>query len=1209
MFCMQFLNLTKDDLVFPKEQTVDYPVYRDYVYSFIKIAKYTDDDGKTMIVLAIKLINSKSAVRARSMQRSFVARQLVDFNIDAALVAFYSDDETSWRLSFVGLEYEFSKEGLKKKLTPARRYSYLVGKNEPNHTAREQLKSIYLNDKNNPSIKDIEEAFKIEKVTKMFFDEYEDKYLKLKKFLDYNDNFKYESERFGFTSEEFSKKLMGQLVFLYFIQKKGWLGVKAVPHEIKYSEYVKIHDRQNETVRNVLSKVFSRDNANMKLSYNAIKNLSDINGDYLAGVFTNYIDQNDAEWGQWGSGNKEFIRELFIKCMEAKTEKNFFNDYLEPLFYSALNTKRGANEYFKLFNCKIPFLNGGLFESIYGYQDNKINITIPNEMFSNGNKDDESDSGILDIFDTYNFTMNEDEPLEKEVAIDPEMLGKLFENLLDIKDRKSKGAFYTPREIVHYMCQESLINYLHNETCIGKKDIETFVKLGDFIVDEDSRKMIGTKDKNKYEIPTSIYDNISIMDKALKNVRVADPAVGSGAFPLGMLNEIVRIRSYLTLYMTQYLNKDDKLELERSRSNYTLKEQVMKYVIHAVDIERSAVDITKLRLWLSLIVDADTHTVNALPNLDSNIKCGNSLIDEFEGIKLVDVSLFETNDNNSNSTQMVIKDAEEKKLLDKLEKLQKELFDAKEPEKKKEIYELIDETEWKFIECKLKKGSNEDKIENFELLKKEKIKPYFLWEMEFSNVFREKGGFDIVIGNPPYIGEKGHKEVFEAINKSKFGARFHQGKIDLFYYFFHKAIDLCKVNGIIAFITTNYYITATGGTNLRGDFKKRTIIKKLINFNELKIFESAKGQHNMITILEKSVDAEENAENYITSKKGFLSSEILRKILLGKDKDTKFYSVKQKNLYEENEYYIRLEGVQDTEIVENSLHSILGKILQNGEKLGEICNVNVGARTGSDKVTDKHIRDLPTEKYNKNEGIFVLTPDEKNRIKDKNNDLLKPWFKNSDIKQYWTDTINNLYVIYSTAKIDINKYIEVKNHLYKYRTILGNRNTDYPWWCLVRPRKQQIFESEKIVAPQRSRYNCFGYNNQPWYTSSDVYFITKKQNGNYNLKYILALLNSKLFFVWLYFKGKKKGEMLELYQKPLSEIPIKKGNIELESRAIGLVDIILEITGGNDYLSGDNNEIFKHYKNEIDKVVYKIYSLTSEEISMVEEINSNSRED
>ncbi|GAI26432.1 unnamed protein product, partial [marine sediment metagenome] len=220
--------------------------------------------------------------------------------------------------------------------------------------------------------------------------------------------------------------------------------------------------------------------------------------------------ERDAEWG---TGTRQFLRELF-KGKHGKYG-NFFNDILEPLFYEALRIdRRHDDNYYSHFNCKIPFLNGGLFDPINGYDWVHTDILLPNELFSNQNKTKEGDigNGILDIFDRYNFTVKEDEPLEKEVAIDPEMLGKVFENLLEVKDRKSKGSYYTPREIVHYMCQQSLINYLNtelnegvtayqnigaiqtnafgNETKVGQLDLTVKHKSGPQITKEDIETLI-----------------------------------------------------------------------------------------------------------------------------------------------------------------------------------------------------------------------------------------------------------------------------------------------------------------------------------------------------------------------------------------------------------------------------------------------------------------------------------------------------------------------------------------------------------------------------------------------------------------------------------------------------------------------------------------------------------------------------------------------
>lgn len=189
----------------------------------------------------------------------------------------------------------------------------------------------------------------------------------------------------------------------------------------------------------------------------------------------------------WGTGPHNFMRKLFETAV--KKEANFFDDYLEPLFYNALNVNRGEQGYDPILHCRIPFLSGGLFEPIDGYEWKYNDFAIPNEVFSNRiDNNPRTGDGILDIFDRYNFTMSEDEPLEREVAIDPEMLGKVFENLLDVDDRKSKGAFYTPREIVHYMCQESLINYLTREINVSEVAVRDFILYGDFMKGEDTVK-------------------------------------------------------------------------------------------------------------------------------------------------------------------------------------------------------------------------------------------------------------------------------------------------------------------------------------------------------------------------------------------------------------------------------------------------------------------------------------------------------------------------------------------------------------------------------------------------------------------------------------------------------------------------------------------------------------------------------------------------
>ena len=766
---INLVNLEGENLLNSTYLNEDSTVYENHVDYIKDIGKYRDSDRKTIVLSIVKLKHSPE--KSRTMQRNFIAKHMKDIGADASIVGLYCEDTDVWRISFVKLDYSINVEGIHEELTPAKRYSYLIEPGLHNHTALEQLSKLYYDDSKKATLQDIENAFSVEVVTDEFFKMYKEKYLDLKELLEKDVNFISEAQRLDIEihdfSEEFAKKLMGQISFLYFLQKKGWLGVKIVPKKISKIELREIYRRQDEETRNIINKVYKPKNEFMVLSSRALKELSNEYAEKLACSFKNTIYDEE-----WGTGTKTFIRTIFETAQNH--DFNFFNEYLEPLFYNALNQKRGSTEYYQLFNCKIPFLNGGLFEPIYKYDWQNVNVQISNEFFSN-----EDDKVLLDLFDMYNFTINEDEPLEKEVAVDPEMLGKIFENLLEVKERKSKGAFYTPREIVHYMCQESLINYLSNETKIPSEDINLFIKYGEIIKDVD----INIDKKEDYKMPQAIIDNLEKIDNALENVTVADPAVGSGAFPLGMLNEIVKARSIIVEYMTKDLiewQKEDFIR-DNKRDLYNLKKDAMKKSIFAVDIEPSAVDITKLRLWLSLVVDSDVKTVNTLPNLDYNIMVGNSLIDEYEGIKLFDEELLKDKpkrriENKSSQIRYEFgKDndligigiEQEQEILENIQNLQYELFDEKNTKRKIQIKDEIENKEWELIEYKLLKDNKKEEFKKLEKTRSENRKPYFLWKMNFSKIFKEKGGFDIVIGNPPY-GAKLEKKQKESIkNKLK----------------------------------------------------------------------------------------------------------------------------------------------------------------------------------------------------------------------------------------------------------------------------------------------------------------------------------------------------------------------------------------------------------------------------------------------------------
>lgn len=849
-FIKDLLNLNSEDIVNGKEQNAGTELYKNYIDKSQLYAKYKDDKKRTIGVIVIKLKNNKNPANARTLQRNYIAHLLDYYELDASITAIYSDTDSTWRLSFVKQEIEIVVGKLKTKVSPAKRYSYLFGKDEPNHTAKEQLLELLENNTKKYSVGEIEEKFSVEKVTKDFFEKYKENYLKLKEKLENTPEFVSEATRCDFTSEEFTKKLMGQIVFIYFLQKKGWLGVKLVPSKLSINEYNEIYNKQDILGKKILDKYF--------ISYDGIKI---IKKDLLEKLRENEQEIEtlsdifiDTKFDQrWGTGEKRFIRTIFKNCIDRN--RNFFDDYLEPFFYDGLNHKR-KNQYFSLFNCKIPFLNGGLFEPLDNYKWEIAKFNIDNDIFSN-----DDDDGILDFFDRYNFTMNEEEPLEKDIAVDPEMLGKIFENLLDVKDRKSKGAFYTPREIVHYMCQESLANYLVNKVNVNYEEIKEFIQYGDMIRDVDLKEAT----KNDFLVGESIFKNIQKIDKALENIKIADPAVGSGAFPLGMLNEIVKLRDILTSYMLIYnrLNLFDKKYPEevitKKRNIYNIKWNTIKNSIYAVDIENSAVDITKLRLWLSIVVDQVEVPITGpepLPNLDCKIMQGNSLIDEYKGIKLIDKKFIEElkdrdnvkfNDGgtikqgrktvNVSANQIEFGDGQKRVQIDELIRLKKDLYGTNDPNRKKELLEKVEASRKELL--KLNFSYTKVEKEFFEIDKSHN-KPYFAWMLEFVEVYIENDGFDIVIGNPPYVDYRKIDNITKKYLENNSICAEKSKTASLYTYFIEKGIGLCNNIGNLIYINPYQYLSADSGIGLRKMLFNNNIgIKKIIDVSNIKVFNSA----------------------------------------------------------------------------------------------------------------------------------------------------------------------------------------------------------------------------------------------------------------------------------------------------------------------------------------------------------------------------------
>lgn len=1128
-FTMEFLN--EPDMLQAIRRTDVGAEYEKHIEDYAVIAKYEDNDGNKIIVLSVTLHKNRSVEHARTLQRNFISKFLEQQNSDAAIVAFYSNEEVYWRLSFVRLDYTFTDKGLALDLTPAKRFSYLVGVGEPSHTAQAQLLPILENDIDNPTIDEVEKAFSVEKVTKDFFELYKDKYLQLKDYLEQDEAFINETKKLGFEvpkfAEQFSKKLLGQLAFLYFIQKKGWLGVRILPenHILSDNEYQAIYMKNDEPRKKVLEKVFIPiENEQRKISSQALLGLNDYETELFSDCFVNTPFHQP-----WGRGERKFISTIFKICV--KNKKNFFDDYLEPLFYAALNKKR-KNHYFNQFNCKIPFLNGGLFEPLEGYHWRDVNFNIPNHLFSNEEEKGRKANGILDIFERFNFTMNEDEPLEKEVAVDPEMLGKIFENLLDVQDRKSKGAFYTPREIVHYMCQESLVNYLVNEVDVPYEDIREFILYGDLIRDMDSRSEADNKET--FRIKPSVHNNIVNIDSALANIKVADPAVGSGAFPLGLLSEIVRARNNITNYLIR-LDKEGKLgrnigehNIRKNRQPYYLKRETIRNSIFAVDIEPSAVDITKLRLWLSVVVDQEINEENPypkpLPNLDMNIMVGNSLIDEYEGIKLFDESILHSNKlpnsalpNAYYSEQLSFLVDHSDKMLEEMFRLQYQYFDEDLEDKKQEWLEKIDNLRDNLIEYKLGRDGNNEGLKKYEELKKKKQKPYFLWHLEFAKVFKEKGGFDIVIGNPPYLG------FHKVPNKNYFKEKYFSanGKYDFYILFIEKGIQLLKDKGTISYICPSYFYKRNYGKKLRELILKDTKINYICDFNDSQIFESALTYTCIFSF-----------ENHKAN-----NDDMIRVQLNGLGKD---------------DHYIRQNSLKEPSwlLEKDEYQQIINKIRNKSSfTLGDITkSISQGIVTGNNDV------------FILNQGVIAEYQIEY--------EYLEKVYKGRDIRS-GSLVSNDAYLFYPyRIGVDNKNYLVPEEDIQKnspnlYHYLLSNKDIllsrDYfnksnkKWYELWNPRNRSHFESRKFVFSEINDTNDFVLVNKCFYSDSACGMELKVEFKIYE-NYLLKYLNSKLITAIYRKISVPKANGYLIYKNAfLNNLPIAL--VELEDEKIKGLDI------------------------------------------------------
>ena len=1145
---------------------------------------------ENLAVYSIQVNKALSERSGKKMQYDLAKKLLKDANDDAGIFVFY-DAKGDFRFSLVYANYL----GKKRDWSNFRRFTYFVSPKLTNKTFLDRIGNGDFS-----SLKGIQDAFSVEKVTKEFYEQISYWYFWACKEC----RFPEDAEKEENGREISVIRLITRLIFVWFMREKALVRPELFDKR-QVSAWLKELEPQSSSY------------------YLAIlQNL------FFATLNTPQKDRQFRSEIRGPKGhNPDFGNEYVYRHQALFAHPELLQEYFSD----------------------IPFLNGGLFDclderdkAIYidGFSDTKKNQpVVPNQLFFSDeiNVDLNAEygtsnktykvKGLLEILSSYNFTIDENTADDKDVALDPELLGRVFENLLasfnpetSTTARKATGSYYTPREIVDYMVDESLKAYLREHLV----DIPN--------VEERIQWLFSQEQDNN---PFSARETKRIV-RLIEGVRIVDPAVGSGAFPMGALNKMVFLLTKLDpdnhLWQQAQLDSVENIPDYQARAaaqagirnyfaeknlDYGRKVFLIEKCIYGVDIQQIAVEIAKLRFFISLLVeetvekDEENWGIEPLPNLDFKIMQGNSLISVFEGIdfdpkqalqpqeglfaaedeKLQLVKQYESkkasyqsaSDHHKKHALRIEIDQLLIKIFKQITLSQKADYAAKMAEIDRK-FSVIEDPKLRVKLSSIEKqryasatGFDMGKIEHrlSEYSKKHLKRDFFPWGLYFSEVFSEKGGFDIVLGNPPYIGEKGHKELFQPVKNANLG-KYYLGKMDYFYFFFHLALNLARTKGLIAFITTNYYPTATGALKLREDLKNRATILKLLNFNELKIFESALGQHNLITLFAKECETNQLANNCITKRTGFASSDTLSQILRWDDYQTEYYEVPQEYLFDGDDFQIRIQGTSNTG--DKTLNSILNRIRELGEDLGSLSKINQGIVSGADKVSASHLRKYLL-KAKQGEGIFVLSTYEVNRLQLGAEDLraLQPWFKNSDIHVWSTNVRSDEKLIYADKRLGLSNSPRLLEHLKTYRTIIENSSDNAPY--LHRPRDIN-FEGPKIVAPQRSQRNTFGYNEVPWYAASDVFFITQKEK-TLSLKFILALLNSKVYYLWLYHRGKRKGETLELIQTPLSQIPIPKIPEQQQLMFIKVVDAILELVYSADYLHDKEKQ--KQVKNYVSR--------------------------
>ncbi|ECR2426662.1 class I SAM-dependent DNA methyltransferase [Campylobacter coli] len=937
-------------------------------------------------------------------------------------------------------------------------------------------------------------------------------------------------------------------------------------------------------------------------------------------------------------------RILFLKLIESNLvcfndDKNlkFLNfkkipdfDKLSELFFEILAKGRSARK--KSEFAYLPYLNSSLFEkqSIENTleisnlnNDLKLNYYKNTVLKDDKCKAKKGQVGLLEylfeFLDSFDFGSDDEqsEILSQKELISSSVLGNVFEKLNGYKE----GSFYTPSFITSYMCKESItkvvLDKFNAQFDLDAKDISEL------------RKSLRKEDKKAQK-------------ELLNSIKICDPAVGSGHFLVSALNVMLSIYDELNLFDEEFYlevqndeilitgrkgefieykhpsTPKDKAHLIQQELFHT-KKDIIENNLFGVDINPNSCEITKLRLWIELLKhsfyqsfdDENYHDLKTLPNIDINIKCGNSLVSYFETGK--SLSHYPNIKERMGKYKRIVKDYKEgfytdkshinqeiKNLkisfknfcfADKFKKEMKSFNDKCEKYSKKygNFLAVDDENLKFFVSANLTLFDFDEKeaTKEFANLKKEYDNIFnlesnhpFEWRFEFPEILDDDGnfkGFDLIIGNPPYIRQEELKELKPHLAKNY---KVYKGTSDIYTYFYELGFNVLKENGILSFITSNKYTRAGYGEALREFLLKNVKVLEYTDLNGIKVFDSATVDTSILCF-EKS-KSKDNKFKYLA-----LSNEILKTCAydIGLYKDYAEFS--QNSLSKESFTFS-----------DENTSALKAKIERIGTPLKEWQGLNIyrGILTG----------------YNE---AFIITTEKRNEIlanckdeaeKERTAKLIRKMLRGRDIKRYsyewaglWVINTHNGYKNQNGEKVEainIKHYPSLKKHFDEFYPQLEKRaDKGLTPYNLRNCAYIEEFEKEKIVYPCiMAKEPCFSYETSFAFAMAPANIITSNSDI---LKYILAFLNSDFIYLMLrkfYMGGGIEGE---LKTNNLEKLPIPKINSKNQKLADELINLVDEILKAKEQ---DKNANTQELENKINSLVYKLYNLTEEEIKIIE---------